>query len=91
MDKLLLFILQHIVEHPDDVQIVEKQEDQRIVYQIHANQEDIGKIIGKQGRIIRAIRDIAKIVATKRNLFVDVEIIEDTVQKQEEKIDPAVS
>lgn len=77
MNDTLLFIVKNLVDHPDDVSISEKQEENRTVYMIHSNQEDIGKIIGKQGRIIRAIRDLIKIIAAKHDRYVDVAIAED--------------
>ena len=44
---------------------------------IHANQEDLGKIIGKSGRIIRSIRDLIKLMAAKQGVYVDVVIAEE--------------
>lgn len=76
MKDTLLFILSQIVEHPEDVQIDEATENDRTVYTIHANPEDMGKIIGKSGRIIRAIRDLIKLMAAKNGSYVDVVIAE---------------
>jgi predicted RNA-binding protein YlqC (UPF0109 family) len=45
---------------------------------IHAHQEDYGKIIGKSGRIIKALRDLMKLMATKQNCYVDVILAEET-------------
>jgi len=84
MKDTLLYIVQSIVDHPDDVVIDEQVNAGRTVFAIHANPEDIGKIIGKKGRIISAIRDLVKIIATKQNLYVDVTIAEDMpVETQE--------
>ncbi len=77
MKDTLLFILQHIVDHPDDIVIDELSENEKIRYVIHAHTEDIGKIIGKQGRIIRAIRDLIKIIAAKQSVYVDVVLAEE--------------
>lgn len=57
--------------------IDERNVEDMIVFTIHVHQEDMGKIIGKSGRIIRAIRDLIKILAAKKNMYVDVEIAED--------------
>jgi hypothetical protein len=77
MKDTLLFILQKLVDHPDDVRVEEQNDDSKIILTIHANQEDIGKIIGKSGRIIKALRDLIKLMATKQNSYVDI-VIEET-------------
>jgi len=79
MKDTLLFILQQIVDHPDDILIEEVIEGDRTIYVIHAHAEDMGKIIGKKGRIIMAIRDLIKIIATKHKVFADVEIAENQI------------
>lgn len=77
MKKTLEFILQSIVDHPDEVVILETKEESRTIFTIQANAEDLGKVIGKSGRIIRAIRDLIKLMAAKENVYVDVIIEEE--------------
>ncbi len=77
MKKTLEFILQSIVDHPDEVVILETKEESRTIFTIQANAGDLGKIIGKSGRIIRAIRDLIKLMAAKENVYVDVVIDEE--------------
>ncbi|MDO8451436.1 MAG: KH domain-containing protein [bacterium] len=72
MKTTLEYILTHLVDHPESLAVTETKDDTRSVYSIHADPLDCGKIIGKQGRIIRAIRDCIKMMATKRNEYVDV-------------------
>ncbi len=74
MKKTLEFILASLVDHPDEVTVEEHQENSRTILSIRAHQEDYGKIIGKNGRIIRAIRDLIKLMATKENIYADVVI-----------------
>jgi predicted RNA-binding protein YlqC (UPF0109 family) len=81
MKDTLIFLLGKIVDHPDDVQVEESNENSKIILTIHANQEDLGKIIGKSGRIIKAIRDLIKLMATKENSYVDVVIAETAPQE----------
>jgi len=76
MKDTLLYILKHIVTYPDEITVEEKQIDDRTILVIHAHSEDIGKIIGKKGRIIMALRDLVKLMATKENVFADVEVAE---------------
>ena len=76
MKDTLLFLLSKIVDHPDDISVEETQDMDKIILTIHANPEDIGKIIGKSGRIIKALRDIIKLMATKERTYVDVVLSE---------------
>lgn len=76
MKDLIVFILNNIVDHPDDIQVDETTENDRTMVTIHVNPEDMGKVIGKQGRIIRSLRDLVKLIAAKRNIFADVVIAE---------------
>ena len=76
MKDTLLYIVTQLVDHPEDLTIDEQTEDQRTLLTIHAHAHDMGKIIGKQGRIIRAIRDLIKLLAAKHNVYVDVVLAE---------------
>lgn len=76
MKDTLLFLLSSIVDHPEDITIEEQTDDARSIFKIGANPQDIGKIIGRGGRIIRAIRDLVKLIATKHGIYADVELIE---------------
>lgn len=78
MRDALVYLVSSIVDHPDDLTVEETTDETRTALTIHANQEDIGKIIGRNGRIIRAIRDLMKIIATKRNIYIDVVLAEET-------------
>lgn len=77
MKKTLEFLLAQLVDHGEDLSIEEKKEDQGTIFVIHANREDLGKIIGRSGRIIRAIRDLIKLMAAKHNTYVDVVLAEE--------------
>ena len=78
MKDVLYFLLQNIVSHPDDIKIEEAQgEGDGIIFTLHIHKDDMGQVIGKQGRIIRAIRDLIKLVAAKHNKYVDVVLAED--------------
>lgn len=76
MKDTLLYILTNLVEHPDMVSVEEKDEEGKLILTISADQTDIGRIIGKHGRIIKAIRDVIKIMAIKQNRYVDIVIAE---------------
>jgi len=72
MKNLLEFIVIHIVTHPEDVVIDEITTDRGSEFLIHVNQEDIGRVIGKGGSVIHAIRSIAKIRAIKEGIHARV-------------------
>lgn len=73
-------MVQFLVDHPEEVSIEERMEGDAAILIIHTHPEDIGKVIGKSGRIIRALRDLMKVIAAKANTFVDVEIAENTTR-----------
>lgn len=76
MKDTLHFILTNIVENTEALSIEEQTEDGKTIYIIHADQSDLGRIIGKHGRIIKAIRDVIKIMAIKQDTYVDIMIAE---------------
>lgn len=76
MKDTLHFLVSKIVDYPDEVTIDENTSEGKTLLTIHAHTEDMGKIIGKQGRIIKAIRDLIKILGAKKNIYVDVAIAE---------------
>lgn len=87
MKDTLLFLVQSIVDHPDDVSVVEEAMGDRTILRLTTNPADMGRVIGKSGRIIRAIRDMVKLIAAKRGVYADVELEEQeskTSQKENE-------
>ena len=58
MSELLRYIAQNLVEHPDQVRVDAREDAEGLAYELHVAPEDIGKIIGKQGRTAKAIRAI---------------------------------
>ena len=76
MKDLLLTIAQGLVEEPDAVSVTvdEPNEEGTVVYHIHVAEGDMGRIIGKQGRIAKAIRTVARSAAIRKNEKVMVEI-----------------
>jgi uncharacterized protein len=73
MKDLVEYILKNITTYPDDIVVTEEKEENSVTIKIKANEEDIPRIIGKEGKIIRSIRNIAKIVARKNDLWVNVQ------------------
>lgn len=76
MGELVEFIAKALVDYPDQVSVNEVEGSQSLIIELKVAQEDMGKIIGKQGRIAKAIRTVAKAAAIKDNKRVVVEIIQ---------------
>ncbi|NLM36464.1 MAG: KH domain-containing protein [Clostridiales bacterium] len=75
MKELIEIIAKSLVDNPDKVQVNEIAGEQSIILELKVAPEDMGKVIGKQGRIAKAIRTVVKAAAVKENKRVSVEII----------------
>lgn len=75
MKELVEIIAKALVENPTEVTVTETVKDDEIVLELKVAPSDMGKVIGKQGRIAKAIRSVVKAASTKDNKRVDVEII----------------
>ncbi len=76
MKELVEVIAKALVDHPDEVVVTEKETDKAIVVELKVASEDMGKVIGKQGRIAKSIRTVVKAAATKDDKKVVVEILQ---------------
>lgn len=76
MTDLLLYIAKSLVEFPDEVSVTEIERENGILLELRVAQSDMGKVIGRHGRIAHDIRTIVKSVAMRENKFVSVEIID---------------
>lgn len=74
MKNLLEYLLIHLVDYPEDVQIEEKETERGFEYLLKVNPEDMGRVIGKRGSVIEAIRSIAKVRAVKEGIRVFIKI-----------------
>ena len=74
MKELVEVVAKALVDNPDEVVVTEKTEGKNIVLELHVAASDMGKVIGKQGRIAKAIRSVVKAASSKDNTRVDVEI-----------------
>lgn len=76
MKELVEVIAKALVDHPDEVSVTETESDKSIVVELRVAQADMGKVIGKQGRIARSIRSVVKAAASKQDKKVIVEIVQ---------------
>jgi hypothetical protein len=75
MKELVEVIAKALVDNPNEVVVTEKEEGKHITIELHVAPSDMGKVIGKQGRIAKAIRSVVKAASLGDNKKVDVEII----------------
>ena len=75
MKELVEVIAKSLVDHPEDVRVKEEQEDRQVTLKLHVDEDDMGKVIGRQGRIAKAMRTVVKAAATRENKKVSVDII----------------
>lgn len=76
MKELVEVIAKSLVDYPDEVVVTENESDKDLVVTLRVAQSDMGKVIGKQGRIAKAIRSVVKAAASKENKKVIVEIMQ---------------
>lgn len=76
MKEMLEVMIKNLVENTKDVSITESQNGNVINFSVKVAQSDMGKVIGKQGRIAKAIRTVAKAIAAKEDKKVNIEFVE---------------
>ena len=75
MKELVEFIARSLVDNPDDVQVIEHEEEGSIIIELRVAPDDMGKVIAKQGKIAKSIRTLTKAAAAKAGKRVAVEIM----------------
>ncbi len=76
MEDLLRFILEAIVQKPEKIKIAEKEENGLINLEVWVDKEDMGRVIGKSGKIIKAIRGVLRIKALKEEKRLNLTLVE---------------
>jgi len=76
LKELLAYIAQNLVDNPDDVSVTEREEETETVYELRVNQSDMGKVIGRGGRIAREIRSLMRSVAYRQGKRISIDIID---------------
>lgn len=75
MEQLIRVIARALVDHPEDVQVQVREDARGLVYELSVHPGDVGKVIGKQGRIAKALRTVVASAAVKERKRVIVDII----------------
>ena len=76
MKELVEVIAKSLVDNPDEVEVTEKESGKSLVLELKVTPSDMGKVIGKQGRIAKAIRSVVKAAASKEDRKVIVDILQ---------------
>ena len=76
MKELLLYIAQNLVDNPDEVTVLERETESETVYELRVNPSDMGKVIGRQGRIAKEIRALMRSVAQRQGKRISVDILD---------------
>lgn len=75
MSELVLYIAQALVDVPDQVRVTERRHDHTVILQLQVAPEDMGKVIGRQGRVAQAIRSLLKVAGTRERRRILLEIV----------------
>ena len=75
MKGLIEVIAIALVDHPEEVRVKEVEKDRLTVYQLSVHAEDMGKVIGKQGRVAKALRSVVNAAAVKENKRITIDIV----------------
>jgi hypothetical protein len=75
MKELVTVIAKALVDHPEEVRVDQVERDNLTVYELRVHAGDVGKVIGKQGRIAKALRTVVASAAVKENKRVTVDIV----------------
>lgn len=76
MKELLTYIVQSLVEHPDEVSVTERFSGGETVFEVRVADGDMGKVIGRNGRIVKEIRVLMRAVAQRKGKKVSVDILD---------------
>ena len=76
MKNLLLYIAQNLVDNPDEVTVTEREGEFETVYELRVAPSDMGKVIGRQGKIAKEIRILMRSVAQKQGKHISVDIVD---------------
>lgn len=75
MQHFIEFLLTHLVKNPVDLSVEALELENKTIYKVRAHPEDIGRIIGSRGRTIKAVQQLATILAKERNERFEIEIV----------------
>lgn len=76
MKETLKILIENLVEEPNEVTITETNKNNTVIYEVRVADKDMGKVIGREGKVAKSIRTIMKSIATRNHIKVTVEFVE---------------
>lgn len=76
LSDLVVLLVEPMLDHPEDLAVTFKEDEDRVIIEISVHTEDAGRVIGRSGRIIKAIRTLVRACANQDRLHVDVELVD---------------
>jgi len=76
LKELLTYIAQNLVDNPDEVNVTERESESETIFELRVNASDMGKVIGRQGRIAKEIRALMRSVAQRQGKRISVDIVD---------------
>lgn len=75
VDALVMYVVTSLVEHPDDVKIDKQETDALTTYEVTVHPDDVGKVIGRQGRVVKSLRVLVRAAASMNGSDATVEVV----------------
>ena len=76
MKELIEYVVKTLIDHPEDLRITEIEGERTVVFELRCHPEDVGKVIGKSGKTVGAIRTLLSTVAARQNKRAMLEVVE---------------
>ena len=76
MKELIEFVVKTLIDHPDELRIAEIEGERAIVFELRCHPDDVGKVIGKSGKTVGALRTLLSTVAARQNRRAMLEVVE---------------
>ncbi len=76
MEELLAYLARNLVTKPEEVRVVRSERDGAVLLELHVSPDDVGKVIGRRGRIIRSLRALARAAGQLEGRSVTVEVVD---------------
>ena len=83
MKAFIEYVVKALVDHPEQVDVKEVDGERVVVFEVRLNPTDIGKVIGKSGRMISSLRTLCKAAGEKDGLFINLELFDEDEKKAE--------
>jgi len=85
MKEFIEFIVQHLVEDPDQVKVTEEKNDKGLLYKLKVGDNDIGRVVGKEGRTARYLRTLLNATAARQGTRANLEILDGSTESSTSK------